>query len=209
MLDVHPPHHAANTWRDFFIHIATIVVGLLIAIGLEQTVEFFHHRHIVREARETIHHEIELNRDAVKEDLANIDLNQTRMKSDLVTLRVLYKNPNLKEKHLSYLFDWSSFNQSAWLSARDSGALTYMPPDEVQRYADIYDGQELVTSQATVVFAREAEVYAPFLMDENGDLSADEIRGVMRDTALTSTRLKILRQLVQQLGEHYSETLRK
>lgn len=44
MLDVHPPHHAANSWRDFFIHIATIVVGLLIAVGLEQTIEFFHHR---------------------------------------------------------------------------------------------------------------------------------------------------------------------
>ena len=33
MLDVHPPHHAATTWRDFFIHIATIV------LGLEQTIE--------------------------------------------------------------------------------------------------------------------------------------------------------------------------
>ena len=39
MLDVHPAHHAASTWRDFFIHIITIVIGLLIAIGLEQTVE--------------------------------------------------------------------------------------------------------------------------------------------------------------------------
>ena len=36
MLDVHPAHHAANTWRDFFIHIATIVLGLLIAVSLEQ-----------------------------------------------------------------------------------------------------------------------------------------------------------------------------
>jgi hypothetical protein len=44
MLDVHPPHEAAHSWRDFFIHIATSVVGLLIAIGLEQTVEHFHHR---------------------------------------------------------------------------------------------------------------------------------------------------------------------
>jgi len=35
MLDVHPPHEAAHTWKDFFIHIATIVVGLLIAIGGE------------------------------------------------------------------------------------------------------------------------------------------------------------------------------
>jgi hypothetical protein len=45
MLDVHPPHEAAHSWKDFLIHIATIVVGLLIAVGLEQTVEFFHHRH--------------------------------------------------------------------------------------------------------------------------------------------------------------------
>jgi hypothetical protein len=30
MLDVHPPHHAATTWRDSFVHIATIVIGLLV-----------------------------------------------------------------------------------------------------------------------------------------------------------------------------------
>ncbi len=39
MLDVHPPEHTPHTWRDFFLHIATIVIGLLIAIGLEQSVE--------------------------------------------------------------------------------------------------------------------------------------------------------------------------
>jgi hypothetical protein len=45
MIDVHPAHHAASTWRDFFIHIGTIVLGLLIAIGLEQSVEAVHHHH--------------------------------------------------------------------------------------------------------------------------------------------------------------------
>jgi hypothetical protein len=34
MLDVHPPHNPTHTWRDFFIHIATIVIGLIIAVGL-------------------------------------------------------------------------------------------------------------------------------------------------------------------------------
>ena len=38
-MEVHPPDHAIHSWRDFIIHIATIVVGLLIAIGLEQSVE--------------------------------------------------------------------------------------------------------------------------------------------------------------------------
>ena len=44
MLDVHPPHQAAHTWKDFLTHMATIVLGLLIAIGLEQSVEWVHHR---------------------------------------------------------------------------------------------------------------------------------------------------------------------
>jgi len=60
MLDVHPPEHAATTWRDFFIHIATIVLGLLIAIGLEQTVEFFHHRHQAHQLRADLRAEAEL-----------------------------------------------------------------------------------------------------------------------------------------------------
>jgi hypothetical protein len=52
MLDVHPPHAATHSWKDFFIHVATICVGLLIAVGLEQTVEYFHHRSEARDLRE-------------------------------------------------------------------------------------------------------------------------------------------------------------
>src|SRR5215472_11514882 len=43
MLDVHAPHDPTHTWTDFFIHIGTIAVGLLLAIGLEQAVEALHH----------------------------------------------------------------------------------------------------------------------------------------------------------------------
>jgi hypothetical protein len=45
MLEVHAPHLSIHTWKDFLIHIATITIGLLIAVGLEQSVEAFHHRH--------------------------------------------------------------------------------------------------------------------------------------------------------------------
>ena|SRR5580658_3556240 len=54
MLDVHAPHEGIHTWKNFFVHIATIVIGLLIAVGLEQTVEYFHHRHQVAEVRESL-----------------------------------------------------------------------------------------------------------------------------------------------------------
>lgn len=57
MLDVHPPHEAAHSWKDFFIHIATIVVGLLIAVGLEQTVEAVHRHHERADLMESLHQE--------------------------------------------------------------------------------------------------------------------------------------------------------
>ena len=56
-----PAHHAASTWRDFFIHIATIVLGLLIAVGLEQTVEHLHQHYQLRETREALERERKAN----------------------------------------------------------------------------------------------------------------------------------------------------
>jgi hypothetical protein len=73
MLDVHPPHEAAHTWKDFFIHIATIVVGLLIAIGLEQTVEFFHHRHQLHQLEQSLDQELDRNHRLAQKDIAELD----------------------------------------------------------------------------------------------------------------------------------------
>jgi hypothetical protein len=65
MLDVHPPHAPTHTWRDFFIHIATICVGLLIAIALEQSVEALHHRRECSELYEQMRMEAERSRSSL------------------------------------------------------------------------------------------------------------------------------------------------
>jgi len=77
MLDIHPAQHAASTWRDFFIHIATIVLGLLIAVGLEQTVEYFNHQHQRRELIE----------DVQAEALHNLPILENDVKSGLIVER--------------------------------------------------------------------------------------------------------------------------
>jgi len=45
MHEIHAPHQSIHTWKDFLIHIAAIALGLLMALGLEQIVEYVHHRH--------------------------------------------------------------------------------------------------------------------------------------------------------------------
>jgi hypothetical protein len=69
MLDVHAPHESVHTWKSFFIHIAIITIGLLIAICLEKAVEFFNHRHGAREGMELLRrdaneHRLTLQRNA-------------------------------------------------------------------------------------------------------------------------------------------------
>ncbi len=209
-MDVHPPHEPIHSWRDFLLHLLTITIGLLIALGLEAAVENLHHRNIVREAREKIRHELEQNQQAVASDLKGIDTNKHNLQNDMERLRAIRKNPAAeKGSRLTYEFDWSSFNESAWFSARDSGALTYMPTDEVQRYADVYNQQEVATNEAVSIFSAEVQIAAPFMMEGDDPLSRDEVQGMMHDTAVTYSRLYALRQIVEQLGQIYADALKK
>ena len=208
-MDVHPPHEPIHSWRDFILHLVTITIGLLIALGLEAAVENMHHKHVVREARENIRHELELNHQAAKSDLDNLDTNKKNMQHNLATLRSLRKDLNTKGLDAKYQFDWSSFNESAWLSARDSGALTYMPIDEVQRYADLYMQQDVATSQAVTIFSSEVEVAAPFMEEADQNISKEQINGMLHDTAVTYMRLSALQQIVDQLDRSYLDALKK
>jgi hypothetical protein len=72
MLDVHPAHETLHTWKDFSIHIVAIVIGLLIAVGLEQTVEFFHHRHQRLQLEEQMHELFEDNAQVIASDIERL-----------------------------------------------------------------------------------------------------------------------------------------
>jgi hypothetical protein len=105
MLDVHPPHESVHSWKDFFIHIATIVIGLLIAIGLEQTVEYFHHRHVQHEARERIRAEIKINQRILASDQKNMLQILATLNRDIALLRALQHGGQRSTEKLD--FDWT------------------------------------------------------------------------------------------------------
>ena len=67
-MDVHAPHGPLHTWRDFWIHLATITIGLLIAISLEQSVESLHHLHQRHQLENDLRAEGERNIEIVAKD---------------------------------------------------------------------------------------------------------------------------------------------
>jgi hypothetical protein len=56
-MDIHKPK-AAHSWREFAIEIGTIICGILIALSLEQGIEWLHWRHEVEKARESIAYDL-------------------------------------------------------------------------------------------------------------------------------------------------------
>ena len=137
MLDVHPPHAPTHSWKDFFIHIATIVVGLLIAVGLEQVVEIIHHHHQLREAVETLRDEGITNRSIADGGLARIDAARRAIHTNLALLDS--EDPaqvGTMPALVPYIADTYIFmvSDAAWLSMRDNGLLPLTTPEVAHRY---------------------------------------------------------------------------
>jgi len=142
MLEPHAPHEPIHTWRGFFIHIATIVVGLLIAIGLEQTVEYFHHRHQVAEIRQSLAEERRINEAIFDGGTAEFRRYSPVLRGMLETTQYLRQHPGAPEsqwpsRYRFYILT-TSYQDSSWRTAQESGVLQYMPRSEVRAYGDLY-----------------------------------------------------------------------
>jgi hypothetical protein len=156
MLDVHPPEHAAHTWRDFLIHIATIVIGLLIAVGLEQTVEYIHHRHQLSEVHESLRLEREQNRKNFIANTAEFRLESAYLQNDLMVLHYLQQHPGTQEDNLPgvmvYTLSFEPMIDSAWKTAQQTGVTNLMRPAEVTGNDAVYTLCTLVNNDALAVF---------------------------------------------------------
>ncbi len=138
MIDVHAPHETVHTWKDFFIHVATICVGLLIAIGLEQSVEAIHHHFQVKEARERIREELEVNIAIDKRDVQYADDFIAEMTANMDALRAREAGKPPAIDHLDFTVETQSYYNAAFASAQESGVLAMMPYDEAAMYSDAY-----------------------------------------------------------------------
>jgi hypothetical protein len=144
VLDVHPPHEPMHGWRDFLLHLTTITIGLLIALGLEGLVEWQHHRHLVHEAEASLRQEIQSNERALAGILNNAEKQQGALKKDVVTLQQIIANPKFQPHDLTISFSLTSLDDVSWRTAQNTGAFAYMPYALAQEYAGLYYLQDQV-----------------------------------------------------------------
>jgi len=210
-MEVHAPHHPLNTWRDFLIHIVTITIGLLIALGLEGAVEALHHRHERLETRENLKAEIEEDQKQLPHNLSSLEGERRELLGNIALLRQLRAHqPVAPGAKLDFSWDWSSMPDAAWKTARETGMLALFSSDAVQGYSGLY-GQQTLVNEAGIALTRgitDSQIPLRIEPDVNA-LPPGLIDELIRSCAANLNQIDYTESLAANLGSYYKEALEK
>jgi hypothetical protein len=127
-MDIHKPKPWRG-WRELAKEVGTIVLGVLIAIGCEQTVEALHHRDQARDMTHKLRQESLENRRVVAFDLKVCQAQIAAADRDIDLLSRATREHGLSKVALAPLAPSLLYRpaDAAWITIRDSSLLPIMP----------------------------------------------------------------------------------
>ena len=212
MLDVHPPHPAAHTWKDFLIHVGTICVGLLIAVGLEQAVEAIHHHHPAEQIIQALQRESDANEQVNRQDLENLRIFTATLTQNISGLTAASVDHGM----VHYVWvkpptrtGWLPLSNASWLMARDSAAFPQLPAEMVRNRWRVEHTLEQVNDLGDHYFNTRYHLDA--MLHRNGEAimltpeqrdetlrEADDLNGQLRHLYSSMDYFAILNRLARQ-----------
>lgn len=198
MIDIHPPSHGSLTRRDFFVHLGIVVLGILIAIGLEQTIELLHKHHQAEHAQQALCDESLQNRALVQHDLPSIAEAQQLIRANMHALdQASSSAPFHPLPYASPTFVLTP-HDIAWLALRDSELIPLLPSELSTTYWEMeYDRSITADANAQIVQRRDDVERLLHLHDDPATLSVAERESLLvafsaLDQALTNMRTALL-----------------
>jgi hypothetical protein len=208
-MDVNPPLQPVHSWRDFLVHLVTITIGLFIALTLEASIESIHHRHLVRDAHSNLRQEIAANHALYARNLREMQQNRDRLMRDLDQLRQLRDGKVPEHPDLSWRWAWDSYNEAAWNTARDSGAVPYMNTDWISLYSSLYAQQQYINATAHSILAEETRAAAALeVAGTPSRLTAAQIEALLIKSAEIDLSFASLETTMKALDDWYAEALK-
>lgn len=138
MIDIHTPQHAPMTRRECFTHLGIVILGILIAIGLEQAVEALHHRHERQALIEDFHRECSDNLNVFDTDLDRVRELIAWDRASLAVLRNAQPQGGYITITMPPLPDGRALqapSRSVWSVAKASGKIELLP----ENLAEVFD----------------------------------------------------------------------
>ena len=194
MIDIHLPHGKLEGVKDFFLHLFTITVGLLIALSLEGWVEHRHQHHLAREAEDSLRAEIANNAHEVVQQRQIIKDDEAKLEADLKILEELRAHPHAKRGRIDLTVTIGGFDDVAWKNAQNTGALVFMQYKDAQNFSNIYLVQDVYFKAALDCIDDLGNAASPFASRPDNwvptpaqiDVETDRIGKVEFDLVLLS-----------------------
>lgn len=156
-MEVHHRPKPLHSWREFLSEIGVVVIGVLIALAAEQTVEALHWAGSVREARLALKEEFVTDTGPqAYQRLAEspcVTAQLDSLEQTLLAERDHGVGFHVKPIIVPYFFTW---DRDGWQNAVSSGAAAHMSPQEMNVLAAPYDSISALNETAL----REAHEYA-------------------------------------------------
>lgn len=212
-MDIHPVHGPVNSVRDFFVHLAIITIGILIALSLEGLVEWAHHRALVREARDNILTEARKNKESINAEFHELKKREDELNHIIAVAYQLETAPN-SFKSGSMTLDWTDqeLYSTAWKTASTSGAATYMSYEELRRYTEVYDGQEDYADldrRALTMMSNLFPLIQSTMRQDVKKMPRERFVEIQQDAYQGLLIVQALRNLCQNLDKEYGAILKK
>ena len=148
VIDVHAAHGGIHMWKDFWIHLGTITLGLLIAISLEQGVEALHRVHERHQLEADLREEGEQNAALAENDWRVID---DRMAASAARLREVestlagrskidppFPAPSFKAPPLTANDSFVMPLSTVWTTAKEGALIDLLPREVARSYTRLY-----------------------------------------------------------------------
>ena len=189
------------------MHLLAITIGLLIALGLESTVEWVHHRHLAQDARENIYQEFRANQQDLVRQLNALPAEEKHLDEILSVIdSVQHGRPH---KPLGD-FMWTGvlLRDSAWNATSSTGAIAYMDYGEVKQYSQLYAVQRILSSltERNLQDRHEMNVFLMRLQAQ-GKLSDSEFENGKRIIWSEKLATREFHEIDRMLQENYSRIL--
>jgi hypothetical protein len=207
-MEIHAPHHPIMSFKEFLVHLSMVTVGILIALGLEQSVESYHHYHLAEEARQNMLTEIAENKKELDAHLSGLKDLQKQRRDDVRVIERMLAHEHMTEMSMSLNFANASLNSASWATASTVGALAYMGYGDVKQFAEIYRQQDFYNHlQDDEVKNVQIGLGMMNSFDGPSKPSDEELRAIRRQLLQSDAALVVLGQLGQQLTAGYAKLL--
>ena len=205
-MEIHPPH-AIHSVKDFLLQLLTISVGILIALALEGSLEWSHHRRLVHEAAANLTAEIHENQAEINKSIQGLRTSEQQLKQMVALVHQLQQNRATPVNNVTFNWTLNELHAISWSTANATGAIAYMDYAEVKRYTRVYDLQQQFMTAQNRAFDSIMAVYglSTLLQRDMRKVSDSELAQAERVLGLALANANTVESLENVLNEEYAK----